>query len=154
MSISIKKMTEKQLRNFKVPWFKTEKGLLSFIRNLLSRKHDYGTCVYAVSLASTATFNYMASKLGITGFQASCADLDILTRTRHLKRFKIINYDDLLYPQYLNSEHFPSYNELIAKNKDWLRKKARKLLKEEKRGLVSRDVWNHWQLLARLKGEK
>lgn len=91
--------TESEMRESKSIWPKTEKELIRYIRELLDREHDYGTCVYAMSLAAVASFHYIASKLGVTGFQASCADLDILRRTRHIERFKILNYEDLLYPQ-------------------------------------------------------
>jgi hypothetical protein len=36
----------------------------------------------------------------------------------------------LLYPQYLNGEHFPSHEQLLHENKKELAKEARKTLKE------------------------
>ncbi len=55
-----------------------------------------------MSLAAVAAFYYVSHKLGVTGFQASCADMDFLQRTRSMKSgFKILDYDDLLYPQSL-----------------------------------------------------
>jgi len=147
--MKIKDMDEKELREFKELWPKSEKALIRHIGELLNRPHDYGTCVYAVSLASIATFNYMARKLGITGFQSSCADLDILRRNRNMEGFRIINYDDLLYPQYLDSEHFPSHVELIQENKEILKKKARELLKKSNE-FVHPEVKSHWEYLASL----
>ena len=82
MTTSIKKMTEQELRGYKVPTPRSIDELTNIICDLTERKHDYGTCVYAMSIAATAAFNYMASTLGVTGFQASCADMDVLRRTR------------------------------------------------------------------------
>lgn len=145
----IKEMNEKELRNFKAIWPKTQKELLKHVYELTNRKHDYGTCVYAVSLASVAMFHYMSGKLGITGFQASCADLDILSRTRSMKDgFMILDYNHLLYPQYLDLEHFPAHQKLILKNKDNLKKKAKKLLKESP--TAHADVRKHWEYIASL----
>jgi len=76
--------TEAEMRDTKVPWPLTDKQLTEYIASLATRTdYDYGTCVYAVSMAAVATFNYMAGVLGITGFQSGCADFDILRRTRH-----------------------------------------------------------------------
>lgn len=92
---------ERALREADVPWLETPEALSGYIAGLVDRPHDYGTCVYAMSMAATAAFHYVAHKLGVTGFQASCADMDILRRTRGYKNgFMILNADDLLYPQY------------------------------------------------------
>lgn len=141
-------MKEEELRDLEAPWPKTEEELLDFVRKLADRKHDYGTCVYAVSLATTAMFNYMASKLGITGFQSGCADLDVLKRIRGMKHgFSVIDYGNLLYPQYLSEEHFPSIPTLIERNKKDLQESARKLLEEQKTSGIKAhpDVVKHWE---------
>jgi hypothetical protein len=97
--LNIKKMNEKKLRELKSFWPKTDQELLNYINSFIDRPHDYGTCVYAISLSAIATLNYVASKLGCTGFQVSCADLDILRRTRNMQNgFQIINKNDLFYP--------------------------------------------------------
>ena len=143
----IKKMTEAELRESKVPWPKTEKELTDYINSLVDREHDYGTCVYAMSMAATATFYYVSSKLGVTGFQASCADMDIIRRTRSMESgFMILNYENLLYPQCCDDEHFPGWKELIAKNKEHLAKKAKEKLANG--GSANENVRKHWELLA------
>lgn len=142
----MKNVTEKEMREFKVPTFNTDKELISFINELVAREHDYGTCVYAMSQGAVAAFNYIARKLGVTGFQASCADMDIIKRTRNYEMFRIINYDNLLYPQYLTEEHFPSINYLLEENKAWLKEQAEKLLAE--RDFTHPDVLAHWEKLA------
>jgi len=79
--------TEKEMREAKEPWPYTEQQLTEYIASLVDRQHDYGTCVYAMSLAAAAAFNYVAHKLGVTGFQSSCADLDFIRRTRSHELF-------------------------------------------------------------------
>ena len=89
------------MRAEKAPWPKTLEELNEYITSLTDRQHDYGTCVYAMSLAAVAAFQHVASKLGVTGFQASCADLDILRRTRSMEGpFIILKAEDMCYPQY------------------------------------------------------
>ena len=143
-------LTEKNMRRRKGAWPKTEDDLIKYIRRLLNGKHDYGTCVYAVSLATLATFRYMASKLGITGFQASCADMDFIRRVRHYKDgFRIVDYNKLLFPQYINDEHFPSHMQLLMENLPHLQRKAKKLLKESPE--AHPNVRSRWAFVAKLK---
>jgi hypothetical protein len=93
-------MTEQELRETEVGYPKSKEELMEYIDSLLNRTHDYGTCVYAMSMSAVAAFNYIAHCIGATGFQASCADLDILRRTRHIEIFRLIDYENFLYPQY------------------------------------------------------
>lgn len=148
-----KTMTEKELRECEKPWPKTKQDLDEFIKVMTERKHDYGTCVYAVSLIAVAAFNFTASKLGITGFQASCADLDILKRTRNMKCFQILNIENILYPQYCNDEHFPSLETLLDQNREFLASEANKLLNEKEAKGVSPNprVEAHWKKLVAAK---
>lgn len=138
----LKDMTEQELRDYKVEWPKTIKELLVIINTLTKRKHDYGTCVYAMSIAATATFNYVAHVLGVTGFQASCADMDIIRRTRGYKIFSIIDYENILYPQYADR-----FEKTISKE-TWeeLQKQAKELLLEKDRGIPV--VRSHWESIV------
>ena len=141
--------SESEMRETKEQWPKTIEELEEYIGSLVNREHDYGTCVYAMSLAAVAAFNYVAHKLGTTGFQASCADLDILRRTRNLKcGFRILDYEHLLYPQYLNSEHFPTVEELLEENKEELAKAAKQKLNED--GGIHPEVKARWEYIAAL----
>ena len=142
-----KTMTEDELRNVNVPWPKTEVELVQYIHALVDREHDYGTCVYAMSMAALAAFYYVSSRLGVTGFQASCADMDFLNRTRGYKLgFRIVDYSKLLYPQYLTSEHFPTRAELEIEHREPLRGEAARLLEESPD--AHPDVLARWVLLA------
>jgi hypothetical protein len=139
---------EKAMRDAEVPWPKSMDELAGYIDGLVERPHDYGTCVYAMSMAATAAFHYVSHRLGVTGFQASCADMDILRRTRGLGWGKILDYENLLYPQYLTPKHFPGYEHLLEELRDELAVEARKKLAENRLGPLSGAVFEHWTWLA------
>ena len=144
---------EKKMRASKAIWPNSSKQLVTYIKKLSEGEHSYGTCVYAMSLAAVATFNFMSHKLGVTGFQAGCADLDILRRTRSYKNgFAIVDYHNLLYPQYYNNEHFPTKEDLIQKNIKWLGKAAKKSLQDSE--TVHPEVRAWWERLVLLAKNK
>lgn len=139
-------MTEMEMRSAAVPTFDTQEELTAYIDSLISQPHDYGTCVYAMSMAATATFNYVAHRLGVTGFQASCADMDILRRTRRIEgSFILLKAEDLLYPQY---DLRGKLEDWIGEQREWLREEAKKKLREGHVGAVP-FVVAHWEELAR-----
>ena len=137
-------MNEKEMREATVPTPHNAKELQKYIDDLVSQDHDYGTCVYAMSMAATAAFNYVASKLGVTGFQASCADLDILRRIRHLDGpFVVLTGENTLYPQY---DLRKDLEECLAKWKPWAAEEAEKRLAQYKS--AHPNVVAHWKMLA------
>lgn len=137
--------TEQEMRDSKAPWPKTAEELTAYIATLVDRQHDYGTCVYAMSLASVAALNYVAGQLGVSGFQASCADLDILRRTRSMEGpFMIIKVEDELYPQYNLRE---KVDEFIVSQREWLREQAKAKLAKTRSG--NPRVIAHWEALAK-----
>lgn len=136
--------TEKQMREATVPRIETPEQLANYIASVVDRPHDYGTCVYAMSLAAVAAFNYVSSKLGVTGFQASCADMDILRRTRHMDGpFMILKAEDLLYPQY---DLRAKVEEFIESTRGWCAEEAKKKIAES--GHAHPNVRAHWEELA------
>ena len=143
-----KNMTEKQMRSTKIGFPTSMKQLTSFIENIVSRKHDYGTCVYAMSMSAVAAFNYVCHALGTTGFQASCAELDILRRTRMLEDgFMLIDANKLLYPQ---NDVRGDVEKFIYDNEKRLAKKARSLIKNRNRdGFVHPLVLARWKEIAK-----
>jgi hypothetical protein len=145
----IKAADETKLREMDVPWPKEEAELTAIVNALTERQHDYGTCVYAMSMSALAAFYYVSHKLGVTGFQAGCADMDFIKRTRGMEGgFRILNYGDLLYPQYCNRDHFPDHVDLLA-NPDirkGLREKARERLAEKTH--AHPNVKAHWERLV------
>lgn len=148
--------TEFEMRNSTAPSPDSIYELTEFIVSLRDMQHNYGTCVYAMSLASVATFNYMVRKLGVTGFQASCADMDILKRTRGLKGgFIFLKTEDMLYPQYDLPAKLAEWMSRVETHL-WLRDEAKKLIEEmEKTNRpVHPDVIAHWRKLAAYKEPK
>jgi hypothetical protein len=138
--------TELEMQEEKIPTFKTIEELSAYIKALVERPHSYGTCVYALSHASVAAFNFIASSLGVTGFQASIADLDILRHTRDLQKGCVVNFENLLYPQY--SDKFRSFEQLVEDNKEWLKVEAKKKLESSPN--AHPEVLAHWNKLAAL----
>ena len=120
--------TEEEMHEMKAPWPETPEELVAFITTITDRPHDYGTCVSAMSLAAEAAFNYVASVLAVTGFQASCADLDFLRRTRRIKGpFALIEGEDMMYPQY---DIFNKTIQTINNWRPWAAKEAQKRIDE------------------------
>lgn len=142
--------TEQEMREAVVLWPKSEEELAAYIRSLVDRPHDYGTCVYAMSMAAVAAFNYVSGKLGVTGFQASCADMDFLARTRGLKHgFRVIDYGESLYPQYWEDPvKRAAFYEVMnnPESRERFAAEARKLLAENEPAAPA--VRDHWQRLA------
>jgi hypothetical protein len=141
---------EQEIRNQEAPWLDSLDQLQQYINSLVERPHDYGSCVYAMSLAAVAAFQYVASKLGVTGFQASCADLDFIRRTRNLKGpFMLIDAEKMLYPQY---DIRNNLEEALEKWKPWAAEEAEKKLAEDTHDAAD-SVISHWIYLASLKKE-
>lgn len=139
-------LTEEQMRLLVAPTPNNLNDLSAFIEEVVGQDHEYGTCVYAMSLAAVAAYNYVASRLGVTGFQASCADLDILRRTRNIEGpFMLLDLNDCLYP---NRDYAARLDEFIGKNELWLRLQARKKLAESRGNKVNPQVMAHWIFLA------
>lgn len=145
MSTPTTQPTEKEMREAEAANPKTIGELSDYIEAMVKREHDYGTCVYAMSLAATATFNYVASQLRVSVFQANGADLDILRRTRRINGpFMLIKGIDMLYPQY---DLGANLKEAIAEWSPWAADEARKLL-ESNSTTAHPDVVAHWRKLA------
>lgn len=133
------------MRDAQAPTPETTAELAAYIDGLVGQEHDYGTCVYAMSLAAVAAFNHVAHKLGVSGFQASCADLDILKRTRRLEGpFMIADGDRMLYPQY---DLHRDLQECMDRWRGWAAKEAAKKIAEAPAS-VSPSVLAHWRKLA------
>lgn len=141
-------MTEAQMRDAEVPWPHTPEELAAYIKSLVERPHDYGTSAYAMSMAAQAAFNYVGHALGTTGFQASCADLDFLRRTRMMKHgFRIINYNDLLYPQSFDKCNIRAVD-LLADNATGLKKAVSERIEESPD--AHPNVMAHWRMILAL----
>jgi len=145
-------MTETELQNYEVPRIESLDDLKKFITEMEQNGQSYDTAPYAVALASYATFLYMAGRLGISGFQASWADMQFLKRTRNMKDgFRILDYSELLYPQYEDKFNL-TMDKLIGENIEHLKSKAIELLEKNKNddGTYSahEEVVTHWKRIA------
>lgn len=142
--------TEAELRDMPVPWPASEEELVAYIRGLVDRPHDYGTCVYAMSMAAVAAYYYVSKRLGVSGFQASCADMDFIRRTRSMEHgFQIVDYANALYPQYWDDERRPIFEALMRNPvaRERIRVAAQKKL-EDQGDSASPKVLAHWRVLA------
>lgn len=139
--------TEEQLRTMEVPWPKNAEDLDAYIGSLINRPHDYGTCVYAMSMAATAAFHYAASRVGATGFQAGCADLDFLRRSRGYKGpFMVLDAENALYPQYDGmAQKAAAFRAEIS---GWLADEAQKKLDAPDGKSAHPNVVAHWRDLV------
>ena len=138
-----------EMRSAKAPTPADTAELASYVDSLIGGEHTYNTCVPAMSLAAVAAYNLVASKLGVSGFQASCADLDILRQTRGLESGIVLNFENALYPQYNLPEQLA---DSLADSREWLAEKATALLatKDENAEYPAHpDVIAHWRKLAR-----
>lgn len=135
-------------------WPQTEEELLAYVRTELARIQQAGTgedgynlCPDLVTNVAVAAFNYAASVLGITGFQAGWAEMNFIRITRRLTGpFAILDGAQLLYPQYDLREKFEGYM------REWpaqLADQARDLLSQSE--FAHPAVRAHWGKLAALK---
>ncbi len=95
-----KAVTEEELRETKSPWPYTPKQLAEYIDSSSSQDPQLRNLRLCYEPSSTAAFNYAAHVVGSSSFQASCADLDFIKRSRHIEGpFILLKGEDMLYPQ-------------------------------------------------------
>lgn len=136
-------MTDEEFSKMEMPWPDSVQELTSYIEEVKEKYNtSYGDAVYGPALAAIASFNYVASQMGLSGFQADYSEMLFLKKLRYIKHgFKILNFDNLLYPQYLNDFNL-SAETLIRKNLDELKKAAKEEL--EKNPNAAQEVRDHW----------
>ena len=103
------KITEEE--NIHNEWYlqakdQTLESLQGFINHIINDyEHDYGTICHAMSACSIATMWAInkTDQRGITGFQAGAIMWEFIKHwnyTDNKTGMKMVNYDDMLYPQY------------------------------------------------------
>lgn len=133
-------------------WFanakkQTLETLPAFMNHVLNDYcHDYGTICHAISACAIAAAWAADSSEqgGITGFQAGFVMWDFIRQWRYSSNksgLKIIDYDNMLYPQY---EYKFTNKEIPQSIWESLQKQAEELLREEK-PYVNETVIEHWQ---------
>lgn len=122
--------------------------LPDFIERIIhGYNHDYGTAVHAVSACALATAWAACREdgTGLTGFQAGFVMWDFIknwTKEGNKCGLKLIDYDDMLYPQYEEK-----MDKTIRKS-TWeaLQAEARKNLEAADRACLG--VIKHWQSIV------
>lgn len=137
-------------------WFEqagkqTLKTLPDFINHVMNDYcHDYGTVCHAVAAcaiaAAWAANNESGSGGGITGFQAGFVMWDFIKQWNYSSNkcgMKIIDYDNMLFPQYEDR-----FSKTISKDL-WgkLQEEARKNLDTD-RDYTHPSVIAHWQSIV------
>lgn len=83
---------------------KTFEDLTAFLKHVEENCNcGYGEAPRAMAQACLAVAWYLSGKFGITGFQAGFVMWDFIfgwTHTHNQTSLKIVDYDDMLYPQY------------------------------------------------------
>ena len=136
-------MTGNEFLEMEMPWPDNAQELTSYIEKVKEKYNtSYNDAVYGPALAAIAAFNYTASQMGLSGFQASYSEMLFLEKLRNIKHgFKILNFDNLLYPQYLKDFNL-SAETLIRKNLDELKKAAKEELNRSP--YAAQEVRDHW----------
>ena len=140
--------------NLQDEWFKKAKSMKpddfpEFFRELTEDyEHDYGTVCHAmaaIGLAAMWAFNNSeGARGGITGFQAGCVMWQVIRHMNYEDNkcgLRLLNMDDLLYPQY---EH--KFTAISKDTWDAVKKEAQKRLLE--RGAAHPDVVAHWESIV------
>lgn len=79
--------------------------LVNFLKEAREYNVDYGGAPRAIAQAALATAWWFASDFGITGFQAGCVMWDFIIDWMYTSNqcgLRIVDYDDMLYPQYID----------------------------------------------------
>jgi hypothetical protein len=131
-------------------WYKdardmTIEKLPEFLRHISEDYiHDYGTICHALASGAVATTWALerTPQGGITGFQAGAIMWEYIQNWMSEykdKPLRLINYKDMLYPQYENK-----FNSISEDTWEWLQEEAKKHL-DEKKEFVHPDILNHWE---------
>jgi hypothetical protein len=148
-------MTEQELRD---KWQKearacaTKEDLIKLFDEIAAHKHDYGSIVVgcgAIALAAAHTMNRAPTcGGGITGFQAGCVMWEFVcswTYENNKCGLRLIDYDNLCYPQYKDNFTKPSITKGVL---EAVQKRCKELLKGEKGSGASDRVVAHWKAIA------
>ena len=113
-----------------------------------SRGEAYNFAAETLRDATVKAFNFMASRLGNSGFQASWAALSFYGEVSHIKSpYIVLKLEDMLFPQY---DLHAKLGDFIAENQQWVGDEARKKLAEQEGTTFPAhpNVLQHWKLLS------
>jgi hypothetical protein len=121
--------------------------LANQIQEIVSKSYSYEDAPNALAEAALLAFNFVASELGVSGYQASYADMVFLSKSRRIKGpFAIVKADDMLYPQY---DILKDVQKHLDNWSSWVAEEATRRL-EGSANLYSPSstVIDHWKKLA------
>ncbi len=128
----------KQIENFE--------SLIEFLKDVKENYNTgYGEAPRAMAQACLAVGDFLARDFGITGFQASFVMWDFILDWQYSNNkcgLRMVNFDDMLYPQYdhkfaktISVEQFEKIKEQAKENL-------------EKNEYAHPDVIKHWQSIV------
>lgn len=127
---------------------KTAPDVYEFMQHLIyDYKHDYGTACHAIAAMAIAAASYGAHMEGITGFQANFVMWGFIREWWYKDNksgLKIINYDQMLYPQYEDFFEKTIGRDIFEK----LQEQAKEKLENEDLDHVHPNVIAHWKSIV------
>lgn len=129
-------------------WYKeakevTPENLSNFIEELTEKySHDYGTIAHACAAAAVAGASAVnnSKQGGITGFQAGAIMWEFIRNWMiqyQDKPLRLINYEDLLYPQYRHK-----FNSISKETWEWIQERAEEEM-QTNNGIP--EIRKHWE---------
>lgn len=120
--------------------------LIKFLKYVKENcNYDYGVAPRSIAQAALATAWYLSKEFGITGFQAVFVMFDFIRDWNFSNNkcgLKIIDYDDMLYPQY-----YDKFEKTISRETfEELQKEAEENLKNTE--YAHPNVVAHWQSIV------
>jgi hypothetical protein len=135
-------------------WYEQARGqtlqtLPTFVEHLaIDYGHDYGTICHALAAAAIAAASALnhSEAGGITGFQAGAMMWQFISKwMRYDSPLKMLNYDDMLYPQY--RDRFDQ--SISTETWKWIQEQAKTRLAEDcDRPHAHPDVRRHWKSIV------
>lgn len=111
--------------------------------------HGYDKSVHEAVDILMEVWHYVMDKGGHSGMSASFTDLEFISKTRRIKRLRLVDYGNYLFPQ-----HFKDFIELVNPDEEtmkWISDECKKKLKNENIN-VAPEVRYWWKELS--KGKK
>lgn len=123
--------------------------LNTYITSRLQGPSTYESVPEALADIALAAFNFACSELGVTGYQASIAELVFLAKSRRIKGpFALVKAEDDLYPQ---NSVLDQVERLRDDWSDWIKGEAAKLVYQHAtrpNDMTHPAVKQHWIDLA------
>lgn len=120
--------------------------LIEFLKYVKENcNYNYGVAPRSIAQAALATAWYLSNEFGITGFQAGFVMFDFIRDWNFSNNkcgLKIIDYDDMLYPQYYDKFK----NTISRETFEELQKEAEENLKNTE--YAHPNVVAHWQSIV------